>query len=70
MRPIDDPSSLTPDERLAEVANLLATSILRLHSRAALSNDVARRSSPENPPESAAACLEVSDETVLSVHNG
>ncbi len=61
MRPIDDPSSLTPDERFTEVARILAAGILRLYTRAALS---------ENPPESGSSGLEVPDETVLSVHNG
>ena len=31
MRPIDDPSFLTPDERFAEVARILAAGVLRLH---------------------------------------
>ena len=37
MRPIDDPFSLTPDERLTEVASIFAAGILCLHARAALS---------------------------------
>ncbi len=61
MRPIDDPSFLTPDERFTEVAGILAGGILRLHARAAL---------PENPAESGSPGLEVPDETVLSVHSG
>ncbi|MBN2293906.1 MAG: hypothetical protein JXM70_15870 [Pirellulales bacterium] len=69
MRPIDDPSFLTPDERLSEVAGILAVGILRLHARQALPRSD-EPSTPENPPESAFSCLEVSDETVLSVHNG
>jgi hypothetical protein len=39
MRPIDDPTLLTPDQRLREVANIMATGVLRLHARAALSGD-------------------------------
>jgi hypothetical protein len=70
MRPFDDPSTLTPDERRAEVANILAAGVLRLSARAALPGDAPERSAPENPAESASSCLEVSDETVLSVHNG
>ena len=67
MRPIDDPSSLTPDERFSEVAAILAAGVLRLHARAALSGDnPARRKSPNSGP----AGLEVSEETVLSVHCG
>ena len=37
MRPIDDPSFLTPEERLSEVATIMAVGVLRLHARAALS---------------------------------
>ena len=43
MRSFDDPSSLTPDERLSEIAMILAAGVLRLHARAALSGD--------DPPE-------------------
>ena len=67
MRPIDDSSFLTPDERLSEVASILAASILRLRSRAALNGD---DPDPEKPQESGVSCLEVSSETVLSVHTG
>jgi hypothetical protein len=35
MRPIDDPPFLTPDERLSEVASILAAGIRRLHALAA-----------------------------------
>jgi hypothetical protein len=61
---------LTPDERLAEVAGILATGILRLHMRGALSLEPADRPAPKNLAESGTSCLEVSDETVLIVHNG
>jgi hypothetical protein len=67
MRPIDDPSSMTPDERFSEVAAILAGGVLRLHARAALSGtNPATRESPDFSP----AGLEVSEETVLSVHCG
>jgi hypothetical protein len=66
MRPIDDPNHLTPDQRRDEVASILAAGILRLHARAALSSEKV----PEKSPELASAHLEVSAETVLSVHNG
>jgi len=39
MRPIDDPSYLTPDERLSEVASILAAGVLRLRARSALPGD-------------------------------
>ena len=70
MRPIEDPSSLTPDERFAEMAGILAAGILRLHTRAALPEDVAEQSAPENPVETGSPGLEVPNETVLSVHSG
>ena len=44
MRPFDD-SLLTPDERRAEVASILAAGILRLSARAALPDDA-----PESRP--------------------
>jgi hypothetical protein len=65
MRSFGDPSSLTPDERFSEVARILAAGILRLHARAALSGS---NPGPEKSPDSAPAGLEVSEETVLSVH--
>ena len=39
MRPIDGPVFLTPDQRLHEVANIMANGVLRLYARAALSGD-------------------------------
>ena len=67
MRSFDDPSTLTPDERLSEVASILAAGVLRLHAGAALSGD---HLGPEKPPNSGPTGLEVSGETVLSVHRG
>lgn len=67
MRSFDDSSFLTPDERLSEVAGIFAAGVLRLHARAALSGD---NLGPEKSPNSGAAGLEVSEETVLSVHCG
>jgi hypothetical protein len=69
MRPIDD-SLLTPDERRSEVATIMAAGVLRLCARTLPATDAASHSAPENPAESASSCLEVPDETVLSVHNG
>lgn len=69
MRPIDDPL-LTPDERRAEVASIMAAGILRLRARTLPASDATGHSASENPEESASSCLEVPDETVLSVHNG
>lgn len=62
----DDAARLTPDERLEEVAAILAAGVVRLRNRAALP----QASDHENPTESGAACLEVPGKTVLSVHAG
>jgi len=70
MRPFDDPSSLTPDQRRAAVANILAAGILRLHTRDALSEEGANSPAAKKLSNSGSSCLEVPDETVLSVHNG
>jgi hypothetical protein len=67
MRSFADPASMTPDERLSEVASIFAAGILRLHARAALSCD---NSPPEKSQNSAPPGLELSDETVLSVNRG
>jgi hypothetical protein len=67
MRFIDDPASLSPDERLAELASIFAAGILRLRHQAL--PDV-----PTTPPACSASDgnpapspLEVVSETVLSV---
>ena len=70
MRPFDDPSTLTPDQRRAAVANILAAGILRLHARDALSDEPADQPFPKKFAKPGSSCLEVPDETVLSVHNG
>ena len=70
MRPYDDPTVMTADERLREIAAILAAGILRLRSRAALLADSGRATSRENSPDCGQDCLEVSTETVLSVHTG
>jgi hypothetical protein len=70
MRPDIDPARMTPDERLREIAAILAAGILRLRSRAALPADSGQHSGPENLPETGPDRLEVPGETVLSVQNG
>lgn len=57
---------LSTDQRLREVASILAIGVLRLRQRAALPTDDTQK----KPAESFAAGLEVPDETVLSVHTG
>jgi hypothetical protein len=70
MRPETDPARMTAGERLREVAAILAAGVLRLRSRAALPADSDEHCGPKNPLESGQDCLEVSAETVLSVHTG
>jgi hypothetical protein len=60
MRPLDDPAELTANERLGEVASILAAGILRLRARAALSTESAENSHPKILLESGQDCLEVS----------
>lgn len=66
MKDVNDAADMTPDERLEEVASLLATGILRLRRRSALpaANDL------EILPESLPDGLEVPAETRLSVRVG
>ena len=70
MRPFDDSLTMTPDERRAAIAKILATGILRLHTRAALPSASVSSFDAENTENPGSPRLEVPDETVLSVHNG
>ncbi|WDI40472.1 hypothetical protein [Bremerella sp. P1] len=70
MRPFDDSISMTPDERRAAIAKILAAGILRLHTRAALPSASASSSDVKNTENPGSPRLEVPGETVLSVHNG
>ena len=70
MRPIDNSSVPVPDERRAEVAAILAAGVLRLHDRAAFPDELGDFPAKENSSDSGISCLEVSSETVLSVHTG
>ena len=70
MRPFDDSASMTPAERRAAVANTLAAGILRLHARDALSEESADPPAPKKLSKLGSSCLDVPDETALSVHNG
>ena len=54
------------DERFCELAQILAAAILRLRIGAVFLGD--DRDSEEDSPESSPTCLEVPEETVLSVH--
>lgn len=70
MRPFDDSLSMTPDERRAAIARILAAGVLRLHTRAALTPTSTSCPDAENTENPGSQRLEVPDETVLSVHNG
>lgn len=50
-----DPADMTPEQRLDEVASILARGILRLHGRTP-----AHAAPAENLPESSTTCLELS----------
>ncbi len=57
---------LSPEERLDEIAAILAAGLLRLDERAALPAG----ESSENPPKISPEGLELSDQTRLSVRVG
>ncbi len=61
---------LSDGHRRREVAGILAAGVLRLRSRAALPAVKHLDPGLENLPDSVPNCLEVSAETVLSVHTG
>jgi hypothetical protein len=63
------PPSLTPEDRLRELAALLAAGLLRLHAHAAAA-DCAGRPTPENSSNSSPNYLELSGKIVLSGHTG
>lgn len=66
MRLNDDPASMNSDERIREVARILADGVLRLHARNALTPDP----NFNNLPNSSLNGLEDCVETGLSVHLG
>ena len=66
MSDLSNTARLSPDDRLREVASILAAGVLRLRQRAALPTNETQ----ETPAGMPATGLEVSDETVLSVHTG
>ena len=62
-----DPANMTPEERVAEVAAILAEGVLRLRRRAAVRGNV---SAVENPLESGEKGLEHVAETSPHGHRG
>lgn len=53
-----DPADMSPEDRMDEVASILARGILRLHGRVSVS--AAPAAAPQNLPESSTTCLELS----------
>jgi hypothetical protein len=66
MPTLHEPPPMSPDARHAAIARILASGILRLHTRAALPQEDSAEISGTLPSPS----LEFHDETVLSVHSG
>jgi hypothetical protein len=66
----EDVGMLTDDERLREVARILAAGVFRLRNRAALPPATTRLADTQILLESSPNCLEVPSETRLSVHTG
>ena len=69
MRPFAPPSELSSEQRRRELTGILAAGILRLRKHRLLASEPGP-TPRENSLESTASCLEVSDETVLSVDAG
>ena len=71
MRPPDEPPEfLTPDQRLRDLAAILARGVLRLHSRAALTTNPGPHADPEKPQNSSENRLELPAIPRLSVTRG
>ena len=70
MRPFDDSFAMTPDERRAAIARILAAGLLRLHSRAALPPADASPAIDRKLGNPGSQGLEVSEETELIDQSG
>ena len=70
MRSNDKQFSMTPAERLSQVAELLATGLWRLQTGQTATADHCELGYEKSSANSLRSCLEVPAETVLSVHNG
>jgi hypothetical protein len=66
MRPLDDPTFLSPDQRFSELAGILAAGLLRL----APGSSSSPTSAPQKSLESVPNCLDVPANPRLSVHTG
>lgn len=65
----DDSISLSPEQRLHEIARLLAAGVLRLRAHRAWALGRAEHSSAENLPETAPDRLELLTKTMLDVQD-
>jgi hypothetical protein len=68
MRPCHDP--ISPEERLRQIASILAAGVRALRDRAALSANPGDISASDNFLESRPNCLESGGDSRLSVHTG
>ncbi len=62
-----DPARLKPEDRVAEIASILAAGVIRLRARSAL---IAENSDVSEPTDLDRNCLEVCRETRLHGHHG
>lgn len=65
-----DPANMTPEERVTEVAAILAEGVLRLRRRAAVPTVPGDVPAVKIPPESGQNSLEECGETRLHGHRG
>ena len=70
MRLPNDLDALTPNERLREIAGLLAAGVRRLRNGNALHADPRKPGEATAPPESTQNCLAAPGRTGLTVHPG
>ena len=65
-----DPGSMTPDDRLAEIAAILAEGVLRLRRRGGIPATSTPPESAGNPLESSEICLELPAKSRLHGQHG
>jgi hypothetical protein len=70
MRPELDPARQTPEERLRDIAAVIAAGLLRLRDRTALPTESPSHLAPEKPGKVSTQGLEVSADTSVTVHGG
>jgi len=65
-----DPSQLTAEERLREIAVVFAAALRRLRDRIALPDQAETHPGPKNLPITSPEGLELPPETSVTVHGG